>query len=724
VSAPVTEKLDFTDKDLAFWRAEIAAARQKRTDVATAFGWDDNLKRYIPKAAKDANGALNADVNIGIDFSDVERKKAALFYDTPTVALAVTQDRELPPAEGAPPLPKPLMLSTLVGWQQEILNELLGPQHANVKPTILKAIFNCLCPAGVGPVSVGYQVTMKTVQRPTPVLDEMGQPMMKPIPALQQAGVALGLMPPPMPEPLMEMVPVEVPIYERWFVSGYSPKALLVPASFRDTDFHRAPWMGKEWRKPLSQVRRDYKLPADWTAGSSDAPADIHFEGPEGGQDRDDDVAGDPYVTGVELMYRTALRVPEETHPNALRQLVLVDGKSEPLVHRDSPYQDYSASGEMTRDSLEGFIDRPLVLRDLSDSAWVPSDCAVTAQLTKEVEKYREQSIQQRDTNHNVILFDASKIDPSAKDKIVKGPGGTWVPVIEGALTQGKDTIMAQAAQVSLGRENFMGQDIIMSDREKILGIASNQTGIQSKGRKTATEQSIVQRNSEARFEQERQRVLEWFLDVVSAFDTLVLRYADARIATEILGDIRGPIWAQYKSHLAGGYGYDLSVDSGKYLDIEAERRQILQFYGQVRQDPFVNPRLILQQMASKFGYDPAEFVVEPQKPPQQLKAAITIKGEDLNPQNPAFAIMVELARQGGWQISPGAVQLAQEQSMKNQTMQPGASGVSPHPEAPGTPEHPGMMTKAPTINQHVSRRERRALWPHGELMAQKWRSS
>ncbi len=695
MSATKSDVMKLSEKDLAFWRQEIKAARQKRQEVADTYGWDENLKRYVPKPSKNAEGALNADVNIGIDFADVERKKAALFYDTPDVGLSVTQDREIAPASPTTPA---LQLSTLVMWQQEILNELLGPQHANVKPTILKAIFNCLCPSGVGPVSVGYQVTMKTVPRETPVLDELGQPMMQPVPALEQVGAALGLMPPPMPVPLMTTVDVDIPIYERWYVSGSSPKALLVPASWRDTDFQRAPWLGNDFRKPTSQIKRENpSLPKDWKAGGHDDQTKPYFE--NGQTDVSDDDAGDPYVTGVELFYRTAIRSDKEVHPEAMRKLILLDGSDEPLVHMDSPYQDFTEDGELTPDSLKGFCVRPLVLRDLSDSAWIPSDCSVTAQLTKEVEKYREQSITQRDTNHNVILYDSAKVDPTAKDKIVKGPGGTWVPLIGDALAAGKDSIMVQAAQVSLGRENFIGQDYIMSDREKILGIGSNQTGQQSKGRKTATEQSIVQRNSEARFEQERQRVLEWYLnDIVRPFDTLILRYADARIAVQILGEVRGQLWAKHKHHLAGGYGYEVSIDGGKYLDVEADRRQMLQLYGQLRQDPYINPRPLLTKLASKFDFDPAELITQPQPPPKELKAAISIKGEDLNPANPAFAIMVELARQGGWNISPESVQLAQQQSA-GMTM---VSGVAADPNAKPSPQHPGTMAKAPTINQHV----------------------
>lgn len=688
--------LPFTDKDLSFWRTEIKQARQTRESVAALYGWEDNLKRYVPKPVKNDEGKINAEVNTGADFRDVERKKAALFYDTPQVALEVTQDRELAPAGPQQP---PLMLSTLTAWHQEMLNELLGPNHANVKPTILKAIFNCLCPSGVGPVSVGYQVTMRKVKTMAPVMDPLGQPVMEPVPAMAQASAMLGLTPPPMPKPLLKEIEVEVPIDERWFVSGFSPKGLLIPSSFRDTDFQRASWLGKDWRKPLSQVKREYHLPPDWTAGSADEADKPYFEGPLPGEHDED--AGDPYVSGVEITYRTQLRSDDEVHPDAMRQLVLVDGKDTPIVHRDSPYQDFTETGELTDDSLRGFLDRPLVLRDLSDSAWIPSDCAVTAQLTKELDKFRTDSVKQRANSRRVILFDSGKVSPDTKDKIEQGTIGTFVPVLEGQLMGGKDAIMQEVAQPSLGRETFIAQDIIERDREQILGIGSNQSGIATKGRKTATEQSIVQRNSEARFEQERQRVLEWYLDIVAAFDTLVIRYADERIAVKILGEGRGKLWAQFKQALAGGYGYNLKVDSGKYLDIEADRRQWMQVYGSLRQDPMINPRPLLKRVAEVWGMDPAELIVEPQKPQQELKASVSFKGEDLNPSNPAFAINISILRQGGWQIDEASIVEAQRQaSAVTQGMLP-VSGVGPDPKAL-PPGHPGTQPKAPTINQHV----------------------
>lgn len=699
-----TESLPFTPKDVAFWRTEIKQARQTRQEVSDTYGWDDNLKRYIPKPLKNSDGRPAAEVNIGADFRDVERKKAALLFEFPRVGLVVKQDRELMPQtpeqmQALQSVGKPLMLSTLIEWQGDLLNTILGPEHANADHAARKALFNCLCPAGVGPVTVGYHVTMGKETRVTPMLDADGNPIMKPIPALEQVGAALGVMAPPMPEPMMQAIEVEVPIYEKWFVSDFSPKALLIPASFRDTNFHRAPWLGKDVRKPRSQWIREYALPKDWTAGRADDQEKPYFENAQTPEAEED--AGDPYVTGVELYYRAEFRSSEEVHPEALRKLVIVDGMETPLVHGPCPYQDFTETGELAPPSLIGFVDRPLVLRDLSDSAWIPSDCSVTGPLTKEGEKYRSQIIEQRDGNKMVIAYDATKVDPTAKDKIVTANGVKWVPVQEGTLGGGIDAVMKQVAQPTLGRETYEGMRQIDNDREQILGISANQAGVQTRGRRTATENEIVQRNSEARFEQERQRVMAWVVDIATAVDTLVLRYGDQRIATQILGEVRGQLWAAFKGQLAGAYTYDLRVDSGKYLDIEADRRQIMQFYQMVRKDPLVNPKPILMEIASKFGFDPAEFVMEPQKPEQQLKATLSVKGEMLDPSLPQFPIVVKLLRQGGWDISEDDVRIAQQQAMANTGGMMPVAGVGPRPGRGVSIEHPGMQEQQEPLNKH-----------------------
>ena len=47
---------------------------------------------------------------------------------------------------------------------------------------------------------------------------------------------------------------------------------MLLPADLRDTDYQKsAAWMGYEWRKPASEIRREYDLPKDWEPKGSEA---------------------------------------------------------------------------------------------------------------------------------------------------------------------------------------------------------------------------------------------------------------------------------------------------------------------------------------------------------------------------------------------------------------------------------------------------------------------
>ena len=88
---PQMAPLPLTKKQREYWLTEIKKARRKRQDIAEKHGWQDNLERYEPKATKGRK--RNADINIGVDFADVESKKAALLFTTPSVALTVSRSK-------------------------------------------------------------------------------------------------------------------------------------------------------------------------------------------------------------------------------------------------------------------------------------------------------------------------------------------------------------------------------------------------------------------------------------------------------------------------------------------------------------------------------------------------------------------------------------------------------------------------------------------------------
>jgi hypothetical protein len=666
---PDLTPLPLSPKRLNYWRAQVKKARTKREAVAEKHGWQDNLDRYEPQARK--RGRKVADINTGVDFADVESKKAALLFATPTVALTDCADG----------------LQPAVAIHAELLNTILGPEHANVLPMAQRAIFNCLCPSGIGPVVVGYHCTKVTVEQEMMIAtDESGQPVMDPLTG----------------QPQTQITVVEVPIHEKFFVSDVSPKSLLLPAELRTTDYQgKAAWIGYEWQKPVSQIKREFKnVPPDWRGGGTEGEKP-YFERDD---DQADDDTGDPMGSGFTLWYRAELEPQSDQtpHPGQMRKLTMVDGIEKPVEHWDSQDQTLGPDGRLSLDSMQGFNVRPLVLRDLSDSAWIPSDCAVTASLTEEQKKYREMSMRRRDTNVDAVFYDAALQEPITKAKSKAGSGATvYVPIPSNLAGAGVSNLVQQITKANAGRETYLDQDINRRDRDRILAIGDQQRGNESKGAKTATEMSLVQKNTDARFEQERQKVEHWYLyDIVKPLDTLILRYCDERMATQILGPEKAMLWAQFKPALAGGYRYTLQMDSGKYLDVEDKRRQTLQLFNLLAKSPLVNQQFLHGKIAEDFGYDPTKFLVQPQPDkPEPPKLSLAFKGEDLvAPQAP---IVLEILNALGVPISPQAIATSQallqaQTELAMQQMPPGEK-----PGGPQNPTVPGPADKAPRLDQH-----------------------
>ena len=629
--------LPFTDEDRTYWRSEISRARKDRDDRIERWGVEDNLERYAPSSAQPSQ------INTGKDFSDVERKKAALFYDTPQVIL--TADPGVDP--GA------------VQLHQEYLNTLLGPQYLDAKATALRAIQGCLVAIQPAPVEIGYTNT---------VVDAPGEvdPMTG------------------MPAPAQPVV-----VHEAFYIKAVSEKATLLPCDFRSTRYDEAPWVGYDWRLPLSQVKREYGLPEDWRGGSDGKDLPFFRQKDEPRAEGDE-----PMVSGVTIWYKASVRDEQVVHPEVQRILVLADGQDEPLKHADAPYQDFQTDGRLTPNSVTGYPLHPLVIRDGIDTAWVQADLTVTASLTREIHKFREQVVQRRDASRNHLLYDADAFNPEVRQKFETNTIPELIPVEAGKLAGGMQTILAQVPPITLGRESYDGQNIMERDREGILGIGSNQVGQMTATRRTATEVSTTQRNTDARFEQERQRVLEWWLKGVQKLSAFVLRYGD-RLATDVLGPQRGQAWVQARDQgVFGRFNFDIVIDSGRYVDIEARKRQDLQIYNLMRRDPALNPAPLVRRLGEDFGLDLSELLQPPPPPepkPEPPKVSLSVSAQDLQPMAPWYpALYTMLSAAGVQNLPPPAM-----------TGPPPVAGPPPPPTPPGGGPHGGPVPAADRIEQH-----------------------
>jgi hypothetical protein len=660
--------------DIRFWRGELA--RSKAVAEPLWPGWQTNVDYYTGTSA-DAKAALasNRDyVNINADFYQVELKRAQLFFERPDLQLErkgtfFLADPMTPEGKREATAEE---IGVLLHAHKILLNELLGPDHADVLTTVKLALKDCLCPSGFGATKIGYE----------PTVEEMAPP--------PQLGDMMGL-----------KETISKPIHESWYWNRIPAKKYRIPAEFSSTDYDKAPWLAMDFRMPLTLGRRAFTLPPDF----------------QGTRTRDDRLLNDQaqgngasdlaYLDGTELWYYAAQVDGDAIHPQLIRRHVLVEGV-DAFVEKsvDSPYQTLLPTGRLSGDSMIGFPIHVWTLRDVPDSAYPPSDCTMTRPLVRELCTFRTQMVQARDANRPRVLYDAIKLPPAVIDQIAAGTLGDLIAVEEGALAQGIGAIMQQVAPATTPRETFTANDYIQRDLDKTLGIDAAGAGIADDAQESATKTNEISRNRNVRINAEQRQALGIYLKGVAKFSALVLRYMTPELATPYVGAQAAQLWGAWdKQGTDHRIAFDAKPDSQLSLDAAVQRKFWLDIYQFVVNDPGANRTAILSKLIEVAGENPQEFLTS-EVPEEKPKSNFTFafKGEDLiGPQAP---IVLEILAQNGLQISPDALAAAQDQLLQAQVLGVRDASGAPVPAATKTPApHGGPAEQVRPLSQQTADR-------------------
>ena len=644
------DKVPLDQERLAFWRGEIE--RSVQADAIFAKWWEANLKNYAPLPTDDPE-TYGSRVNVNRDFTLVERKKADLFYQRPDVECAAS----------------PLMAGQeqILGIHADILNEKLGADGVNAKRLAHQCIFDVLCPVGTAWTYMGYDATTIPTEttQPDPITGE-------PVP-----------------------VTVAVPIHEELFWRHVPPKQRLLPASFRSTNWDDAPWLGMRFEMPIRSARRRWNLSPE--VKGSKPVSDQHFT--YGG----DQTLQDDVISGALIYYKSALYRDDIAHPQHLTRLVILDTSEidDPVVeHKDAPEQSFDAQGRLTPDSLVGFPFHPLTIRVLTDSAHVPSDCTVSRPLVNELNRFREQMVEQRDASILRWYYNTDTLPPDAVAKMVRSPVGGMIGVPAEAFA-GEGAIK-EMPHGTFPRENFQFNDYLDNDLARTHSIDATQSGVQSPESKTATETQLQQSNANARLDLERGVVLDWYVKGVTKFSTLLQRYLSVEQAAAIVGPKPAQQWDAWRRTVPAALAFTAQPDSALRTDLAWERKRALEQYTYFANDPFINRPQLLKELLPKLHLSEKVFNAQPPaKQAEPAKPTFSFKGEDLNPSAPQFAIVLDVLKQTGVTISPEALaeaQAAAQNALLQQQLQiqQGASG------GPGADtQHGGKVPQAESLDKH-----------------------
>ena len=649
--------------DIGEWREHIEQARALRKIVSQ--WWDANVDAYAPSPS-DSPDDYAANLSTNRDFVLVERKKADLFYQQPTVQAVAS----------------PLMQGqeALMETHTNILNAKLGVHGVDVKDLVHRALFDVLCPSGTGWTVMGYESTTVDTPLPDPnwqapmVLDPMtGQPA-------------------PDPTAQAPMIMAPVPVHEDCFWRWLSPKQGLIPHTFRSTRWDDAPWLGFDFEWPTAVAKaKGWISPED---KGNNADDELHFD-----YGLNKASSGD-VVKGTVIFYKSALYRQDRPHPLHQTLLILIDGKEAPVEHKDSPYQTLTPEGSLTPDSLLGFPIHPLTIRPMTDSAYVPSDCTLSRPIVNELNRFRSQMVEMRDANIMRWQYNTDVMPPDALAKIVRSPIGGMIGVPGDAFV-GEGAIK-ELPHGSYPRENFSFNDYLDNDLARTHALDSAGSGAQSDSSTTATEANIVQSNVNARLGLERGVVLDWYVKGVTKYSTLLQRFMTAQEASSIVGQQGAQQWDSWRKNVPASLAFTALPDSALRNDIASERKRAMDEYAFLAKDPMINRMELLKHMLPKMHMPMSVLQTQPpQSKPEPAKPNFSFDGNDLNPINPQFPLVVEILRQAGVTISPQAVQEAQAGAMNQaMTLHAQAQDTGNGEAGPNT-THPGKIAQAESLSKH-----------------------
>jgi hypothetical protein len=336
---------------------------------------------------------------------------------------------------------------------------------------------------------------------------------------------------------------------------------------------------------------------------------------------------------------------------------------------------------------MEGYPLHPLVLRYAPGCAYPPSDVELAIEISEELSKGRTQMVQQRESSIPMRACDRNRLSPEDLRKVTDGVWQGILPV-DGNPAE----IFTEIARANFPRENFTFNDVAERDYEEMWALGKAQRGITENEQRTATEMQIAQGAANVRLDKERARVLKWFVSGAQKFASLLQLFKTEPSFVEILGQDGAAELQQWdRTSIQGSFLFKAKPDSALRMDAQAERKQALDLYNLLANDPNVVRVELLRSIIQKYNMDPARIIVEklPEKGPEPPKISLTFKGEDLlNPAAVAFLAA------NGVTVPPEIMPMAQ---MADQVRDLSRGGE-------GSPPHGGAAQQVEPLSKHALR--------------------
>lgn len=174
----------------------------------------------------------------------------------------------------------------------------------------------------------------------------------------------------------------------------------------------------------------------------------------------------------------------------------------------------------------------------------------------------------------------------------------------------------------------------------------------------TATEASLIEGRSQVRKNQRSRQWEQYVVEVGAKLGMLCQQNMDTAIAVEIAGE-QGIEWLNVsKKDIEGEFYFDIEPGIMEYKNEALRKQQLLKFYEISQNNPNVDQRYLIAEMADEFDLNPEDIIIPEDKMPQPEPPEPTIKFKDIDAEiltNPLLmnAIVVEAMKQNNVPVPP-----------------------------------------------------------------------
>lgn len=651
---PATSPTDEVWKPTSFWRTAIDDS--KKHVKALLPEWKENVTY---RAMQPFGSETDAErVALPEDWTRTKQKQAQLAFQLPKIVALAQRPQD----------------KALAAQATAAVNTVLATE-CKAHYAIDEALADAINASGLMAIFVEVENIVETQANPLAPSDptQMGLP---------------GL--PAMPETVSRV------LARKYHTRRISTPNLLWPVEFTGSRWETSPWLGYRALVPLEVLKKHPRWGEKIRAEKDLKAVDHKIE--TLASEMSQGLKGTVPCLEVEVIYYQARMFDSDAvHPDHLRTIVFVEGVKEPVEHGDIDEQELVPATPPARNpdgttvpaqpayyrGLTTFPIRVETLTYVSDLAVPPSDTRAGRSQVRELMRSRAQMLQQRDSSVPMRWFDVNRVDPLVQEGLQSGTWQGWIP-----MNGPGDRAIGEVARANYPRENHTFQSIISGDLDRSWALSNNGVGMPNATERSATEINAVQTAGAIRLDYEKTRVNRMVAEIAGVLWSLMQRYLTAPEFVEIVGE-DGQKTTQplsddvFRAH----FKFDFVPDTSDRLDIQTKQANFDKLLNLLGKAEFVNKKRMGEEAFRLHGYDPKEFVLEPQPPPPPPpNVSYRFSGEDLlNPM--ATAIMLKTQQITPADIDAAALMIADAIQKAKQAMIPPPMAPPASPSAPMSPQ-------------------------------------